>query len=95
MNKVEDFTAWYDTCDATIAHCEGDGVTVITRFIGPNVFETQVMARWQCKKRWLRALINGHHPKGIYLPAVRLSAKELRFRARDVIKVEEQLRQST
>ena len=61
----------------------------------PLLTETQVMARWQCKKRWLRALINGHHPKGIYLPAVRLSARELRFRARDVIKVEEQLRQST
>ena len=40
--EVEDFTPWFDTCDTTIAAYQDDDVTIITRFIGPNVIETEV-----------------------------------------------------
>ena len=36
----------------------------------PLMTEAQLMRRWQCGKRWLRALVNGHDPRGVHLPAV-------------------------
>ena len=57
----------------------------------PLMTEAELMRRWHCDRRWLRALVNGHHPYGIKLPAVRLSPQKLRFRRIDVAAIEETL----
>ena len=53
--------------------------------------EEQVMARWQVSKKWFRALVNGYHPKGVRLEAIRFSSQQLRFRPIDVARLEEEL----
>ena len=57
----------------------------------PLMTETQVLRRWKCSKRFLRSLVNGHHPKGVQLEAIRLSTQQLRFRPIDVARVEQKL----
>ena len=57
----------------------------------PLMTEAQVMKRWKCGKRWLRALVNGRHPRGVKLDAIRLSTQVLRYRPIDVARVEQAL----
>ena len=56
----------------------------------PLMTETQVIKRWKVSKRWLRALVNGRHPSGVHLEAIKFSTQKLRFRPVDIARVEQQ-----
>jgi hypothetical protein len=57
----------------------------------PLITEKQLLEMWPITKRRLRAIVNGHGPDGVHLPAVRFSAKQIAFRPSDVARVEKAL----
>jgi hypothetical protein len=48
----------------------------------------QVMARLGITKRQLQTIHRGENPKGLYLPAYRLGKKTIRYRLKDVLRLE-------
>ena len=55
------------------------------------ISEEELLNMWRINKRTLRALVNGHDRRGVHLPAVRFSAKQIAFRLADVMRVEQEL----
>ncbi len=53
--------------------------------------EDELLVMWPVTKRKLREIVNGNGPRGVHLPAVRFSAKQLLFRPADVARVEKAL----
>ena len=63
---------------------EGEAILNGERLLAPE----QVMARFGITRRQLQELHRGENPKGLYLPAYRLGLKTIRYRLKDVLKLE-------
>jgi hypothetical protein len=50
-----------------------------------------LLSRWKISAKELKKLCSGTHPSGAFLPSVRFGLKTIRFRLRDVVRVEHEL----
>lgn len=63
---------------------EADRLTSGERLLAPE----QVMERLTITRRQLQELHRGEHSAGLFLPAYRLGKKTIRYRLRDVLRLE-------
>ena len=63
---------------------ETDAILNGERLLAPE----QVMARLGITKRQLQTFHRGENPNGLYLPAYRLGKKTIRYRLKDVLRLE-------
>ena len=68
----------------TYASEVADAISNGEKLVAPEM----LMNRWMISKKELLKIVNGHHPSGAHLPALRFGSKTMRFRVTDVIKVE-------
>ncbi|MFC1526767.1 hypothetical protein ACFL6X_08175 [Candidatus Latescibacterota bacterium] len=63
---------------------ETDNVLSGEKLLAPE----QVMERWGITKKELQKYHRGEHPSGLFLPAHRFGKRTIRYRLRDVLRVE-------
>ena len=63
---------------------EADAIVNGERLVAPEM----LMDRWAISRKELLKIVNGNHPSGVHLPALRFGSKTVRFRVADVVQVE-------